>query len=62
MLYIRLNIRAYNLSEGVEPGKIAHKIGERTGMGYTWVMKYLPDKFKDHVKSESAHATRRVAD
>jgi len=45
--------------EGVEPGKIAHKIAEKTGMSYTWVMKYLPDKFKDGVKSESA--TRRVA-
>jgi len=45
--------------DGVEPGKIAHKIAEKTGMSYTWVMKYLPDKFKDGVKSESA--TRRVA-
>jgi len=47
--------------EGVEPGKIAYKIAEKTGMSYTWVMKYLPDKFKDSVKSESARATRRVA-
>jgi hypothetical protein len=27
-------------------------------MSYTWVMKYLPEKFKDGVKSESARATR----
>jgi hypothetical protein len=34
------------LSEGVKPGKIAHKIAEETGMSYRWVMNYLPDKFK----------------
>jgi hypothetical protein len=33
-------------NEGVEPGKIAHKTAEETGMSYRWVMKYLPDKFK----------------
>jgi len=49
------------LNEGVEQGKIAYKIAEKTGMSYTWVMKYLPEKFKDGVKSESARATRRVA-
>ena len=48
--------------EGVKPGEIAHKIAEETGMSYTWVMKYLPEKFKDDVKSESARATRRVAE
>jgi len=47
--------------EGVEQGKIAYKIAEKTGMSYTWVMKYLPNQFKDDVKSESARATRRVA-
>jgi len=35
------------LKEGVEPGKIAEKIMEKTGMSYRWVMKYLPDKFKE---------------
>ena len=50
------------LSEGVEPGRIAHKIEEETGMSYTWVMKYLPEKFKDSLQSERAGAaTRRVA-
>ena len=50
------------LKEGVEPGEIAHKIAERTGMSYTWVMKYLPDNFKDSTQSERAGAaTRRVA-
>jgi len=50
------------LNEGVEPGRIAYKIAEETGMSYTWVMKYLPDKFKDSAQSERANsATRRVA-
>jgi len=48
--------------EGVEPGKIAYKIAEKTGMSYTWVMKYLPEKFKDPQQSKRASAaTRRVA-
>ncbi|MCD6243161.1 hypothetical protein J7K06_05720 [Candidatus Bathyarchaeota archaeon] len=48
--------------EGVEPGKIAYKIAEKTGMSYTWVMKYLPEKFKDTQQSKRASAaTRRVA-
>jgi len=38
--------------EGVEPGKIAYKIAEKTGMSYRWVVKYLPDKFKDRAQSE----------
>jgi len=49
------------LNEGIELGKIAYEIAEQTGMSYTWVMKYLPDRFKDNVKSENARATRRVA-
>jgi len=50
------------LKEGVEPGKIAHKIAEKTGMSYTWVMKYLPEQLKDSLQSERASAaTRRVA-
>ena len=35
------------MKEGVEPGEIAHKIAEKTGMSYTWVMKYLPDKYRE---------------
>jgi hypothetical protein len=34
------------LKQGVEHGKIAYKIAEKTGMSYPWVMKYLPEKFK----------------
>jgi len=50
------------LNEGVEQGKIAYKIAEKTGMSYQWVMKYLPEKFKDGIKSESARALRRRAE
>ena len=36
------------LSEGVKCGsEIAYKISNDTGMSYRWVMKYLPDKFKE---------------
>jgi hypothetical protein len=35
------------LNEGVKPGEIAHKIVKKTGMSYPWVMKYLPDKYKE---------------
>jgi hypothetical protein len=50
------------LSEGGEPGNIAHKIADETGMSYTWVMKYLPDRFKDSVQSErrTGSVTQRV--
>jgi len=41
-------------SEGIENGKIAYKIAEKTGMSYQWVIKYLPDKFKDRMQSERA--------
>lgn len=50
------------LNEGIAPGKIAYTVAEETGMSYTWVMKYLPYRFKDNVKSESARATWRVAE
>lgn len=50
------------LEEGVPPGEISKRIAEETGMSYTWVMKYLPDKFKDYSQSARASsATRRVA-
>jgi hypothetical protein len=43
-----------NLNEGVQPGRIANKIAKETGMSYQWVMKYLPDRFKDRLQSEKA--------
>jgi len=50
-------------SEGIEHGKIAYEIAEQTGMSYQWVMKYLPDRFKDHLQSERAKlAIRRRAE
>jgi hypothetical protein len=50
------------LNEGVEPGSIAYKIAEETGMSYTWVAKYLPEKFKESLQSErrSGSVTRCV--
>ena len=42
-----------HLNEGVEPGRIAYKIADETGMSYRWVAKYLPGRFKDSVKSEA---------
>jgi len=47
--------------EGVEQGKIAYKIAEKTGMSYRWVMKYLPEKFKDSAQSERAASAARHA-
>jgi len=44
------------LLEEVKPGEISKKIAEETWMSYRWMMKYLPDRFKDEVKSESASA------
>jgi hypothetical protein len=45
--------------EGVKPGKIAQKIAEKTGMSYTWVMKYLPEKLKDPTQSDRAKSALR---
>jgi hypothetical protein len=47
------------LNEGVETGKIAYKIAEKTGMSYQWVTKYLPDRFKDPPQSERAKSALR---
>jgi hypothetical protein len=47
------------LNEGVEQGKIAYKIAEKTGMSYQWVMKYLPERFKDTPQSERAKSALR---
>lgn len=50
------------ISEEIEHGKISYRIAEETGMSYQWVMKYLPDRFKDHLQSEKAKpALRRRA-
>jgi hypothetical protein len=46
------------LSEGIENGRIAYEIAEKTGMSYQWVMKYLPDKFKDRLQSERARLSQ----
>jgi hypothetical protein len=36
------------LGEGAKRGtELAYKISEETGMSYRWVMKYLPDNFKE---------------
>ena len=47
------------LKEGVEQGKIAQKIAEKTGMTCRWVTKYLPDKFKDPLQSKRASSAER---
>jgi hypothetical protein len=50
------------LGEGIRPGKISKSITEEIGMSYTWVMKYLPKKYKDSSHSrEIVSTTRRVA-
>lgn len=40
------------LKEGLKPGEIAEKIAEDTGMSYRWVVKYLPEKYKDFTQSQ----------
>jgi hypothetical protein len=49
------------LNEGVEPGKIAYKIAEKTGMTCRWVTKYIPDKFKDPLQSKRASSAERCS-
>lgn len=49
------------LEEGVKPGEISKKIAEETGMSYRWVMKYLPEKYKDKSQSEKASSAARCA-
>lgn len=44
--------------ERVQPGEISKMVAEETGMSYTWVMKYLSEKFRDEKKAP--HVTRRV--
>lgn len=45
------------LEEGVQPGEISKRIAEETGMSYRWVIKYLPDRFKDNSQSKRASMT-----
>lgn len=45
--------------EGIKPGEIAYKIAEKTGMSYQWIMKYLPEKFKDPSQSNRAKSALR---
>jgi hypothetical protein len=47
------------LNDGVEPGRIAYKISEETGMTCRWVTKYLSDKFKDPLQSKRASSAER---
>ena len=57
-------LSAILLKENIPPGQISKKIAEEIGMSYTWVMKYLPDKYKDRCQSKRARsslATKRVA-
>jgi hypothetical protein len=49
------------LEEGMQPGEISKAIVELTGMSYRWVMKYLPEKFKDYYQSERASLAARHA-
>lgn len=49
------------LKEGAKPGSTAQKIAEETGMSYRWVMKHLPNNFKDSAQSEKTHSTVRHA-
>jgi len=50
--------------------EIAEKIAEDTGMSYRWVVKYLPEKYKDptqsrrrsHASSDAHHATGLLAE
>lgn len=50
------------LKEDLGLGELSKKIAEETGMSYTWVMKYLPAKYKEQSQSQRASsATRHVA-
>ena len=50
------------LKEGVKAGDISKRIVEDTGMSYSWVVKYLPKKFKDiHQSTNASLAIRHIA-
>jgi ParB-like chromosome segregation protein Spo0J len=42
------------VGEGTEKGHLGYEIAEATGMSYQWVMKYLPEQFKDELQSDRA--------
>jgi hypothetical protein len=42
------------LKEGILPGELSKKITEEIGMSYEWVLKYLPEKYKDSMQSMRA--------
>ena len=42
------------VGEGIEKGYLGYEIAEATGMSYQWVMKYLPEQFKDNLQSDRA--------
>ena len=47
------------LNEGVEPGRVANKMADETGMSYRWVMKYLAAEYKQpYVRKETQSARR----
>lgn len=37
--------------KGISKGAITYKIARETGMSYRWVVKYLPETFKDSIQS-----------
>ena len=43
------------VEEGFKLGEIAEKMAEETGMSYRWVVKYLPEKYKDSTQSQRRH-------
>ena len=47
------------LNEGVGPRRIAYKMSDETGMSYQWVMKHLPERFKNPPQSERAKSALR---
>ncbi|WP_455278501.1 hypothetical protein [[Eubacterium] cellulosolvens] len=42
------------VGEGIEKGRLGYEIADATGMSYQWVMKYLPEQFKDDLQSDRA--------
>jgi hypothetical protein len=42
------------LKEGVLQGELSKKIAKDIGMSYEWVLKYLPEKYKDSMQSMRA--------
>jgi hypothetical protein len=49
------------LKEGIAVGKIAYSLSEETGMSYRWIAKYLPAKYKNHIRSLAGMKNNFVA-